>query len=32
MINQFLLAIAFALVITCVFLITDEICKNRGDD
>ena len=30
--NQFLLATAFALVIVCVFLIIDAICKNKEDE
>ncbi len=32
MIDQFLLATAFALLITFVFLIIDAICKNNKKD
>jgi len=32
MIDQTLMAIAFALLISCVFLIIDAICKNKEDE
>lgn len=32
MIDQALMAIAFALVITCVFLIIDAKCSNKKND
>ena len=32
MIDQTLMAIAFALLITFVFLIIDAICKNKEDE